>query len=124
MKFLVDMPLSPKTVNFLKDMGYVAIRVSELGMAKSKDRDIFDYAEKHDMIILSADLDFGTILAFTHSIKPSIIIFRLNDPSPEHVNSLISSNLSNIEEELLKGVIVIIEDAEIRIRELPIGKDS
>jgi predicted nuclease of predicted toxin-antitoxin system len=99
MKFLVDMPLSPK------------------------DRDIFDYAEKHDMIILSADLDFGTILAFTHSIKPSVIIFRLNDPSHEHVNSLISSNIPNIEKELKKGVIVIIEDAEIRIRELPIGKD-
>ncbi|NJD78354.1 MAG: hypothetical protein FIB08_14885 [Candidatus Methanoperedens sp.] len=121
MKFLVDMPLSPKTVNFLKNMGYVAIRVSELGMAKSKDRDIFDYAKKNDMIILSADLDFGTILAFTHSSKPSVVIFRLYDPSPEHVNSLLSSNLSNIEKELIKGAIVIIEDTEIRIRELPIG---
>jgi predicted nuclease of predicted toxin-antitoxin system len=39
MKFLVDMPLSPKTVNFLKNMGFDAIRVSELGMAKAKDKD-------------------------------------------------------------------------------------
>ena len=122
MKFLVDMPLSPKTVIFLKSMGYEAIRVSELGMAKSKDRDIFDYAEKNNMVILSADLDFGTILAFTHSSKPSVIIFRLHDASPEHVNSLLSSNLSNIEKELIRGAIVIIEDTEIRIRELPIGK--
>jgi len=96
MKFLVDMPLSPKTVHFLKNLGYEAIRVSELGMAKSKDRDIFDY---------------------------SVIIFRLKDPSPEHVNSLLSSNLSSIEKELRKGVIVIIEDTEIRIRELPIGNN-
>jgi predicted nuclease of predicted toxin-antitoxin system len=29
-------------------------------MAKSKDREIFDYAEKNDMILLSVDLDFGT----------------------------------------------------------------
>ncbi len=50
MKFLVDMPLSPKTVNFLKSLGYEAIRVSELGMAKSRDGDIFDYAEKHVII--------------------------------------------------------------------------
>ncbi len=120
MKFLVDMPLSPKTVKFLKNMGHEAVRVNELGMAKSKDREIFDHAEKNDMIILSADLDFGTILANTHSRKPSVIIFRLRDPSPEHVNSLLSSNLPGIEEELIKGAIVIIEDAEIRIRELPI----
>ncbi len=122
MKFLVDMPLSPKTVDFLKNMGYEAVRVSELGMAKSKDKDIFDYAKKNEMIVLSADLDFGTILAFTHSSKPSVIIFRLYDPSPEHVNSLLSSNLSSIEKELMKGAIVIIEDTEIRIRELPIGE--
>ena len=122
MKFLVDMPLSPKTVQFLKNMGHEAVRVSELGMAKSKDRDIFDYAEKNDMIILSADLDFGTILANTHSRKPSVIIFRLRNPSPEHVNSLLFSNLSSIEEEIMNGTIVIIEDSEIRIRKLPIGE--
>ena len=122
MKFLVDMPLSPKTVQFLKNMGQEAVRVSELGMAKSKDKEIFDYAEKNDMVILSADLDFGTILANTHSRKPSVIIFRLRNPSPEHVNSLILSNLTIIEKDILKGAIVIIEDSEIRIRELPIGE--
>ncbi len=30
------------------------------------------------------------------------------------------TELSNIEEELMKGAMVIIEDTEIRIRELPI----
>lgn len=53
MKFLVDMPLSPKTVDFLKNMGYEAIRVSEPGMAKSKDREIFNYAVKNEMIVFN-----------------------------------------------------------------------
>jgi len=92
MKFLLDMPLSPKTTIFLRDLGYEAIQVNELGMAKSKDKEIFDYASERDMVILSADLDFGNILAYTQSDKPSVVIFRLNDPSPEHVNSLLSSN--------------------------------
>jgi len=70
MKFLVDMPLSPKTVNFLKNMGFDAIRVSDRH-GKAKDKDIFNYAKKSDMVVLTADLDFGTILAFTHSSKPS-----------------------------------------------------
>jgi len=30
------MPLSPKTVKFLKNMDHEAVRVSELGMARSK----------------------------------------------------------------------------------------
>jgi len=40
MNYLVDMALSPKTVNVLRNSGYEAVRVSELGMAKSKDREI------------------------------------------------------------------------------------
>ncbi len=52
-------------------MGFDAIKVNELRMAKSKDKDIFDYAKKNSMIILTADLDFGTILAFTRSNRPS-----------------------------------------------------
>ncbi|MBE0523875.1 MAG: DUF5615 family PIN-like protein [Methanosarcinales archaeon] len=124
MKFLLDMPLSPKTTIFLKDLGYEAIRVNELGMAKSKDKEIFDYASEKDMVILSADLDFGNILAYTQSNKPSVVIFRLQDPSPEHVNSLLSSNLHRINEDLMKGSIVIIEDFEIRVRKLPIIEEE
>jgi len=120
MKFLLDMPLSPKTVFFLRDLGYEAIRVNELGMAKSKDKEIIGYASEREMVILSADLDFGNILAYTQSNKPSVIIFRLLDPSPEHVNSLLSSNLPNIKDDLIIGSIVIIEDFKIRVRKLPI----
>lgn len=72
------------------------------------------------MVILSADLDFGNILAYAQSNKPSVIIFRLLDPSPEHVNSLLLSNLPNIKDDLIIGSIVIIEDFKIRVRKLPI----
>ena len=65
MKFLVDMALSPKTVKVLRDSGYEAIRVNQLGMAKSKDREILAYARKNDMAVITADLDFGDILAHT-----------------------------------------------------------
>ena len=79
MKFLVDMPLSPKTVDFLRKLGHEAIRVNEVGMAASKDSEIMGYAAKHDMVVITADLDFGEMLAFTKHNKPSVIIFRLKD---------------------------------------------
>lgn len=119
MKFLVDMSISPKTVKFLKKKGYEAVRVSNLGMAKSKDEEIFEYTIENDMILITADLDFGNILAYTKSKKPSTIIFRLKNPSPENVNQMLLSILPRIES-LKKGVIVVIEDRRIRIRELPI----
>ena len=119
MKFLVDMSVSPKTVEFLKKIGYEAVRVSDLGMAKSKDQEIFEYAIENDMILITTDLDFGNILAYTKSKKPSTIIFRLKNPSPEIVNQMLLLTLPRIEP-LKKGVIIVIEERRIRIRELPI----
>jgi len=120
MKFLVDMALSPKTVKVLRNSGYDAIRVNELDMAKSKDREILAYAKKNDMVVITADLDFGNILAYTGYKKPSVIIFRLKDPSPNHVNSLLLYALPNIKDSLDRGSIVVIGDYRIRIRELPV----
>jgi len=121
MNFLVDMALSPKTVKALRDYGHEAVRANELGMAKSKDSEILEYAAKNDMIVLTADLDFGDILAYTGFKKPSVIIFRLKDPSPDHVNSLLLLAIPRIKDSLDKGAIVVIEDNRIRIRELPVN---
>ena len=76
------MALSPKTVNFLRSHGYEAVRANELGMAKAKDRKIFEYARKNEMVIVSADLDFDHILSYTKSKKPSVIILSLERPAP------------------------------------------
>ncbi|MEA1993550.1 MAG: DUF5615 family PIN-like protein [Euryarchaeota archaeon] len=120
MKFLVDMALSPRTAKFLQNSEYEAVRVNDLGMAKSEDKTILEYAAENDMIVVTADLDFGDILAYTKYKKPSVIIFRLKDPSPDHVNSLLLSALPRIKDSLEKGCIVVIEDHRIRIRDLPI----
>ncbi len=120
MKFLVDLALSPRTVKALRNCGYEAVRVNELGMAKSKDSEILEYAAKNDMIVITADLDFGDILAFAGYKKPSVIIFRLKEPSPDHINSLLLSAIPRITDALNKGSIVVIEDYRIRIRELPV----
>ena len=120
MKFLIDMALSPKTAEFLRSQGYEAIRVSEIGMAKAKDREIFGYARINEMVLISMDLDFGHILSYTKFKKPSVIILRLKDPSPEHVNSLLSVTIPQVAESLQTGAIVVIEDRRVRIRELPL----
>lgn len=120
MKLLVDMALSPETVKALRGAGYEAVRVSELGMAKSRDKEIVEYAAENGMVVITADLDFGDILAHVKHKKPSVIVFRLKNPSPDHVNSLLLSALPRIKNSLNKGSIVVIEEHRIRIRELPV----
>jgi predicted nuclease of predicted toxin-antitoxin system len=40
MKFLIDLALTPKIVKVLRDFGYEAVRVNELGMANAKDKEL------------------------------------------------------------------------------------
>jgi predicted nuclease of predicted toxin-antitoxin system len=72
------------------------------------------------MVLITADLDFGYLLAYTKNRKPSVIVFRLKKPLPEYINHLLSLYLNDLIKSLEEGSIVIIDDNKIRIRRLPI----
>jgi len=120
-KFLADMPVSPKTVAHLRAMGHDVYRISEKGQPKATDRKIVEIAESERRIILTMDLDFPAIIAMSGKSTPSAIIFRLSDESYENINSLLEAILPQIENDILKGAIVIIEDDRFRVRQLPVS---
>ncbi len=120
MKFLVDNALSPVIANGLREAGFDAIHVRDIGLQSANDTIIFELAKKEDRIIISADTDFGTILALWHFQKPSLILFRGSDKHPETQLSLLQKYIPEIKEALEQGSIVVFEDNRIRIRKLPI----
>jgi predicted nuclease of predicted toxin-antitoxin system len=72
--------------------------------------------------ILTADLDFGRIVALSREALPSVITFRLGDMRPITVNSVLASVLEKLEPDLATGVLVSIDDRAVRVRRLPIGR--
>ena len=75
-------------------------------------------------MIVSADTDFGTLLALRSSTKPSVILFRREDHRPLSQLAVLLENLSAIRPDLEQGAIVVFEDARVRIRRLPIGQEN
>ena len=67
LSILIDMNLSPDWVPFLGQHGISSVHWSHTGNVKADDAEIMEWARNNAMVILTHDLDFGTILAQTHA---------------------------------------------------------
>ena len=123
MKFLIDNALSPIFASTLREVRHDVLHVRERGMQAASDEEIFDLAIREGRIIVSADTDFGTLLALRKTAKPSVVIFRrTSGRRPELQAELLLEYLPKVEESLNQGSVVVIEEARLRIRPLPIDE--
>jgi predicted nuclease of predicted toxin-antitoxin system len=125
MKFIIDNALSPQIAVGLVEAGYDAIHVRDLNMGTSPDIDIFNIAIAQQRTIISADTDFGTLLALRAERVPSVILFRRGiSHIPQAQISILLLNLPNITELLEQGSIIIFDKNRIRTRTLPIDSNQ
>lgn len=119
MRFLADMGVSLQVVEWLREQGHDAVHLREQGLQRLPDPQIFSKGTGEDRIILAFDLDFGEIAALAEGRKTSLILFRLRNTRTPHVVQRLATALANAREALQEGCIVVVEEARIRIRELP-----
>jgi len=120
MRLLADMHVSPRTVEFLRSRGHDVVRVNEILSPTAPDETIVATALAEGRAVLTQDLDFSGLVALGRKRGPSLILLRLSSSRIEYVNTLLEKVLPTIEQDLLDGAIVTVEDHRIRRRPLPI----
>ena len=120
MRILADMPISPRTVEFLTGLGHEAVHAADLGLARAADEQIVDRAKAEGMTILTEDLDFGANLAVTGELKPGVIILRVGNWRRDQIESRLRTVLGELPEESFENSIATVERHRVRFRRLPI----
>jgi predicted nuclease of predicted toxin-antitoxin system len=120
-KLLLDASLSPEVGRRLQEAGHDAIHVADIGLLTATDPEILQAAAKGGQILLTADSDFGALLALRSLASPSVLLLRSADHlRPSEQAELIAANLPQIVEDLEQGAIVSLSRDRLRVRELPI----
>ncbi len=120
MLILVDMNLSPSWVPFLAEHGWQAVHWSTIGDITAPDKELMEWAACNGHIVLTHDLDFGTLLALTHRTGPSVIQARTENVLPNHLGPWIVAALRQHETDLLRGALVTVDEKRCRTRVLPL----
>lgn len=91
MKLLLDENLSRRLVAALSDSFHDSTHVAAVGLGAATDRDIWEFARRHDYVIMSKDSDFND-LAFVHGPPPKVIWLRLGNSSTANIARTLADN--------------------------------
>ena len=97
------------------------LHTSDVELSTASDAAIADRAVAEERVVVSADTDFGALLAANGAERPSVLLFRLRSPRRgEAIAGIIVANLDEVAADLDAGAIVVLEDERVRIRRLPL----
>ena len=109
MRLLIDMNLTPRWVQHLTLAGHVCVHWSEIGPSAAQDVEICAYARQHGYVLVTNDLDFPQILAYTADAKPSVILLRGEPLIPELRARALLNGIAECTTELDAGAILTID---------------
>lgn len=107
MRLTIDECLAPIVAALLVDAGHDAVHVSELNLLGRPDTDVMVAAQKSGRVVVSADTDFGELLATSGDSLPSIVLLRRSHEPVEQTRAIISA-LPDIETSLTNGAIAVL----------------
>lgn len=121
MRFLVDMSLAVRVAEWLRAEGHDAVHLRDQKLDRLPDEAVFAKAVDEGRIVVTCDLDFGEIVAFSGGKKVSVVVFRLADARPARVITRLAKVVAESGPALDGGAIVVVEELRHRIRHLPVG---
>lgn len=109
MNLLFDQNLSPRLLLRLADLYPRARHVSQVGLDRARDEEIWIYAKENSFAIVTKDSDFNDI-SVVKGTPPKVIWIRVGDATTAEVEALLRSHHPTLQD--------FISDEELQVLEL------
>jgi predicted nuclease of predicted toxin-antitoxin system len=121
MRFLADMGISPETLAFLRALDHDAVHLADEQLYRLPDTEVLDKATAEQRTVLTADLDFGALMALSGRRLPSVVTFRLTDMRPANVNRHLRAVVESHADDIEAGALITVSGHRARVRRLPVS---
>ena len=116
MNFVADESVGRQIVERLRNNGHSVWYVAEMSPSISDD-EVLQLANKRAAPLITSDKDFGELVFRQHLVSYGVILVRLSGLSTELKANIVSSTVTNHENEIL-GNFTVISPSRIRIRKI------
>lgn len=119
-RILLDQGLALRTAAILRQGGFDAIHVSEIGMERADDAFILETARNEGWVCVTLDHDFHAHLARAGQGRPSVVFLRAQGLDAQRQADLIQTVFVQCENALSEGAAVSADRETVRVRRLPL----
>ncbi|MEK6920792.1 MAG: DUF5615 family PIN-like protein [Nanoarchaeota archaeon] len=114
MKFLTDENVAISVVKAIRTAGFDVKDVKEEKLHALSDKEVVNFANKEDRIIITHDKDFGILLSQKKGDMSGVILLRFKNQNPKLIAPIILSVLrSNVHEKFVGNLVIISENSVV-----------
>lgn len=122
MRLLIDESLQHDLAAALIDHGHDAVHVADVGLQGAPDVDVLAKARADDRVVVTADTDFGTLLALSGAAGPSVVLLRRSGRRVHERARIVLTVLDLVAGQLDAGAVVTVDNERVHIRPLPVDR--
>jgi predicted nuclease of predicted toxin-antitoxin system len=117
LKFKVDENLPVEYAAILRDAGHEADTVADEKLTGADDSALFERCQAQGRVLLTLDLDFGNVQAYSPKSHSGIVVFRSNTQDKPMLIALLRRLLPAFKNRSPKQQLWIVGNDRIRYRE-------
>jgi predicted nuclease of predicted toxin-antitoxin system len=114
--FIFDENLSPRHASRLRDLGFDAVAIAEVGLSGAADPAVRAFAIDTGRVLITMDADFANVVRYPAVGTPGVVWLRLHPPTEASIAAAVDRVLAKLGAENLSGKLVVVDQDKIRVR--------